>query len=92
MDNVEDVEEPKPLTNEDIKIQLNYLRGTITEDLKDESTGAICAVGQQLTKCHGNYMQDDRDIREERKAQVLEPVYLFMVRLRLPGGMATPTQ
>ncbi|RKP28451.1 hypothetical protein METBISCDRAFT_25050 [Metschnikowia bicuspidata] len=62
-------------------IQLNYLRGTITEDLKDESTGAICAVGQQLTKCHGNYMQDDRDIREERKAQVLEPVYLFMLRL-----------
>ncbi|KAJ5893704.1 Sulfite reductase subunit beta [Penicillium taxi] len=85
-------EEPAPLTNEDMKIQSNFLRGTIAEGLADESTGAICAVDQQLTKFHGTYIQDDRDLREERKAQGLEPAYGFMIRCRLPGGVATPRQ
>ncbi|KJK65938.1 hypothetical protein P875_00021927 [Aspergillus parasiticus SU-1] len=85
-------EEPAPLTNEDIKIQSNYLRGTIAEGLLDESTGAISASDQQLTKFHGTYMQDDRDVRDERKAQGLEPAYSFMIRCRLAGGVATPTQ
>lgn len=92
VDNIEGVEEPKPLTNEDMKIKSDFLRGTIAEGLKDVSTGAICAVDQQLTKFHGIYMQDDRDIREERKLQGMEPAYSFMVRLRLPGGAATPSQ
>ncbi|KAL3467262.1 hypothetical protein BJX64DRAFT_248280 [Aspergillus heterothallicus] len=85
-------EEPAPLTNEDIKIASNFLRGTIAEGLLDESTGAISASDQQLTKFHGTYMQDDRDVRDERKAQGLEPAYSFMIRCRLPGGVATPTQ
>ena len=85
-------EEPPPLTNEDIKIQSNFLRGTIDEGLLDESTGAISASDAQLTKFHGTYIQDDRDIREERKAQGLEPAYIFMIRCRLPGGIATPSQ
>ncbi|KAL2362082.1 hypothetical protein RJZ56_005023 [Blastomyces dermatitidis] len=85
-------EEPPPLTNEDIKIQSNYLRGTIAEGLLDESTGAISETDQQLTKFHGTYMQDDRDVRDERKAQGLEPAYSFMIRCRLPGGVATPKQ
>lgn len=92
VDGVEGVEEPKPLTNEDMKIGSDYLRGTIAEGLRDQSTGAICAVDQQLTKFHGIYMQDDRDIRDERKLQGLEPAYSFMVRLRLPGGAASPSQ
>lgn len=92
VDNVEGVEEPKPITNEDMKIGSDWLRGTIVEGLNDQSTGAICAVDQQLTKFHGIYMQDDRDIRDERKAQGLEPAYAFMVRARLPGGKATPEQ
>lgn len=85
-------EEPPPITNEDIKIASNYLRGTILEGLKDTSTGAISASDQQLTKFHGTYMQDDRDVRDERKAQGLEPAYSFMIRCRLPGGVATPKQ
>ncbi len=93
VDKVEGVaEEPPPITNEDIKIQSNYLRGTIAEGLEDQSTGAISAHDQQLTKFHGTYMQDDRDLRDERKAQGLEPAYAFMIRCRLPGGVATPTQ
>lgn len=93
VDKVEGVlEEPPPLTNEDIKLQSNYLRGTIAEGLLDKSTGAISASDQQLTKFHGTYMQDDRDLRDERKAQGLEPAYSFMIRCRLPGGVASPSQ
>lgn len=85
-------DEPPPMTNEDIKIQSNFLRGTIAEGLLDESTGAISAADQQLTKFHGTYMQDDRDLRDERKAQGLEPAYSFMIRCRLPGGVSTAKQ
>lgn len=85
-------DEPPPITNEDIKIASNFLRGTIVEGLQDKSTGAISASDQQLTKFHGTYMQDDRDLRDERKAQGLEPAYSFMIRCRLPSGVATPKQ
>ncbi|KAG7133522.1 hypothetical protein HYQ45_008306 [Verticillium longisporum] len=93
VDNVEGLpEEPAPITNEDIKIASNFLRGTIVEGLADTSTGAISASDLQLTKFHGTYMQDDRDLRDERKAQGLEPAYSFMIRCRLDGGVATPLQ
>ncbi|KAK5998110.1 Sulfite reductase subunit beta [Cladobotryum mycophilum] len=85
-------DEPPPITNEDIKVASNYLRGTIVEGLNDTTTGAISAADQQLTKFHGTYMQDDRDVRDARKAQGLEPAYSFMIRCRLPGGVATPQQ
>ena len=94
--NVDKVEglpdEPPAITNEDIKIESNYLRGTIVQGLLDTSTGAISAPDQQLTKFHGTYQEDDRDLRDERKAQGLEPAYQFMIRCRLPGGVATPNQ
>jgi len=93
VDNVEGLpDEPPPLTNEDIKIESNYLRGTIAEGLADQSTGAISASDSQLTKFHGTYMQDDRDLRDERKAQGLEPAYSFMIRCRVNGGVATASQ
>ncbi|KAJ6788486.1 hypothetical protein PWT90_02631 [Aphanocladium album] len=85
-------DEPPPITNEDIKLASNFLRGTILEGLADPTTGAISAADQQLTKFHGTYMQDDRDVRDERKAQGLEPAYSFMIRCRLPGGVSTPKQ
>jgi len=85
-------DEPPPITNEDIKIDSNFLRGTIAEGLEDLSTMAISAADQQLAKFHGTYMQDDRDLRDERKAQGLEPAYSFMIRCRLAGGIATPNQ
>lgn len=70
-----------------IKIDSNYLRGTIQEGLDDEVTGAIAEDDTQLTKFHGFYMQDDRDLRDARRQQKLEPHYQFMLRLRLPGGV-----
>ncbi|CAE6441213.1 unnamed protein product [Rhizoctonia solani] len=84
--------EPEPITNENIKIASNYLRGTIAEGLRDTSTGALAPSDGQLTKFHGIYEQDDRDIRDERKAEGLEPAYSFMIRVRMPGGVCTPQQ
>lgn len=84
--------EPEPITNENIKIASNYLRGTIAEGLKDTSTGALAPSDGQLTKFHGIYEQDDRDIRDERKDAGLEPAYAFMIRVRMPGGVCTPQQ
>ncbi|SFP45684.1 assimilatory sulfite reductase (NADPH) hemoprotein subunit [Salibacterium halotolerans] len=81
-----------PSDNERIKRESNYLRGTIEESLADPLTADISADDAQLTKFHGSYMQDDRDLRNERRRQKLEPSYSFMVRVRLPGGTATPEQ
>ncbi|KAF5355312.1 hypothetical protein D9758_006016 [Tetrapyrgos nigripes] len=76
--------EPEPITNEHIKAASNYLRGTILEGLNDNSTGALAPSDTQLTKFHGIYQQDDRDIRDERQAQGIEPAYAFMIRVRMP--------
>ncbi|MFB4164135.1 assimilatory sulfite reductase (NADPH) hemoprotein subunit [Alteribacillus sp. JSM 102045] len=81
-----------PSDNERIKRESNYLRGTLEESLADPLTAAVSADDAQLTKFHGSYLQDDRDIRNERRQQKLEPAYSFMVRVRLPGGVATPKQ
>ena len=42
--------------------------------------------------CHGFYQQTDRDLDSERKLQKLKPLYSFMIRVRVPGGVATPAQ
>lgn len=78
--------------NEGIKDASNYLRGTILDGLADAATGSLSKDDQQLTKFHGIYQQDDRDLRKERRAKKLEPAYSFMIRVRVPGGVATPGQ
>ncbi|KAF5362331.1 hypothetical protein D9756_002581 [Leucocoprinus leucothites] len=93
VDSIEITEaEPEPITNEHIKAASGYLRGTISEGLEDFSTGALAPSDTQLTKFHGIYQQDDRDIRDERQAQGVEPAYSFMIRVRMPGGVCTPQQ
>ncbi len=77
---------------ETIKQQSRYLRGGIAEGLADPVTGAISEDDGKLIKFHGTYQQDDRDIRDERRRQKLEPAYSFMVRARLAGGVMTPAQ
>ncbi len=84
--------EPEPITNEHIKVASGYLRGTIAEGLEDTSTGALDPSDTQLTKFHGIYQQDDRDIRDERQVEGLEPAYAFMIRVRMPGGVCTAKQ
>lgn len=77
---------------EDIKIRSNYLRGKLEEVLEDRITASIPEDENRLMKFHGSYMQDDRDLRNERKKQKLEPAYQFMLRVRAPGGVVTPDQ
>jgi len=89
----EPVATTKPLSaNEGIKSASNFLRGTIAQDLIDTSTGAISEDNNQLTKFHGLYLQDDRDLRKERTRLKQEKAYGFMLRVRLPGGQCTPQQ
>lgn len=77
---------------EHIKEESRQLRGSIAEGLADPVTGAIGEADTKLLKFHGSYQQDDRDLREERRRQKLEPLYAFMLRARLPGGVVTPAQ
>ena len=77
---------------EDIKKNSRALRGTLLASLADPLTGAIAEDDQTLVKYHGSYQQDDRDLRDERRLQKLEPAYSFMIRTRTPGGVITPEQ
>ncbi len=78
--------------NETIKENSRFLRGTIAEGLRDAVTGGLSEDDQQLTKFHGIYQQDDRDLRGERARKKLEKAFMFMARLRLPGGVLTADQ
>jgi sulfite reductase (NADPH) hemoprotein beta-component len=78
--------------DETLKFNSDYLRGHIATDLLDRITGSVTFESNKLMKFHGIYQQDDRDIRDERRRQKLEPAFTFMVRVRLPGGVCTPEQ
>jgi len=82
----------KPSKTEHIKEDSHFLRGTISEGLVQVISGAIGDDDFQLLKFHGSYMQDDRDVRGERAKKKLDKAYMFMVRLRIPGGFVTSSQ
>jgi sulfite reductase (NADPH) hemoprotein beta-component len=86
----------QPLANlgpdETLKYNSDYLRGSIDQGLLDRITGGVTFEDNKLMKFHGIYQQDDRDVRDERRRQKLEPAFTFMVRVRLPGGVCTPEQ
>jgi sulfite reductase (NADPH) hemoprotein beta-component len=84
--------EGAPSDVERIKEESNYLRGTLKEVMLDRISAGIPDDDNRLMKHHGSYLQDDRDLRNERQKQKLEPAYQFMLRVRLPGGVATPSQ
>ena len=83
----------KPLSEDEaLKTRSRFLRGTIVESLADAATGAVAADDAKLLKFHGSYQQDDRDLRNERHKQKLEPLHSFLIRLRMTGGVCTPEQ
>ncbi|MGB5948738.1 MAG: NADPH-dependent assimilatory sulfite reductase hemoprotein subunit [Parvibaculum sp.] len=94
VDRSHDISQPleKLHPNERLKDQSNYLRGTIEQSLAAPLTGSVTSDDTKLMKFHGIYQQDDRDLREERRRQKLEPAYQFMVRVRLAGGVCSPRQ
>ena len=81
-----------PSPNEAIKANSRFLRGTIADGLTRVETGALSDDDQQLTKFHGIYVQDDRDLRAERGRKKMEKAFIFMARMRVPGGVLTPAQ
>ncbi len=90
---ISDTADPKPLSKvEGLKEASNYLRGTLIESLEDRSTGAISDDDTTVSKFHGIYQQDHRDQRNERKKAGLEKAFIFMIRIRVPGGVCTPEQ
>jgi len=78
--------------DERLKASSDQLRGTIARSLRDPLTGAVSETDTKLMKFHGIYQQDDRDVRDERRRQRLEPAYQFMIRVRLPGGVCSAAQ
>ena len=85
-----DIRPPSP--NEAIKANSRLLRGTIADGLRRVETGSLADDDQQLTKFHGIYVQDDRDLRAERGRKKMEKAFIFMARLRVPSGILTPQQ
>ena len=80
--------EPVKLSGaEAAKIESNYLRGTIAEELHDGTLG-FSKSSEVLLKHHGTYIQDDRDARKVSK----DRIPMMMVRTRIPGGRLTPGQ
>ncbi|MES2694534.1 MAG: NADPH-dependent assimilatory sulfite reductase hemoprotein subunit [Verrucomicrobiota bacterium] len=83
----------KPLhKNELIKSESNFLRGNILKDLADTTSGTITEDSAQLTKFHGIYAQDDRDLRNQRRKEGKEKAFIFMARVRVPGGVCQTSQ
>lgn len=76
---------------EDIKAASNYLRGNLAAELHDENP-FFAKPSTQLLKFHGTYQQDDREARTKRDGQKSSKEYIFMVRLKLPGGKLTSDQ
>ena len=79
-------------SNERIKEESDFLRGNISNLLHDDSITHFPSEEEFLLKFHGITQQDNRDERLIRKKNGQERNWLFMLRLRLPGGRITPSQ
>lgn len=79
--------ESKPLTkNEQLKLAIPTLAGTIASTLSNPEVAAFSTDDEQFLKFHGIYQQDDRDRRKQGK------VHIMMIRGRIPGGVLTAAQ
>jgi sulfite reductase (ferredoxin) len=82
---------------EKAKLESNYLRGTLAEELADGTSG-FGKDGEKLLKHFGTYQQDDRDARAAKRAggakagQKPGKEYIMMVRSKIPGGKLTSEQ
>lgn len=72
--------------NEALKEANPTLAGTLAETLANPAVDHVSEEDNQLLKFHGSYQQDDRDQRKVAKQ------YIFMARVRMPGGVLTPAQ
>jgi sulfite reductase (ferredoxin) len=84
-------DDQKPSPAEAVKLASNYLRGDIARELVD-GNDYFGKSSSQLLKFHGTYQQDDREARTKREGQKSAKQYIFMVRVKLPGGKLTASQ
>jgi sulfite reductase (ferredoxin) len=82
---------PKRSAVELIKENSRHLRGTLAEELA-EDTDRFNDQDKQLLKFHGSYQQDDRDARKDRRREGSGKSFMFMVRCKIPGGAVTADQ
>ncbi len=75
-----------PSSAEAGKVAAAYLRGTISDELRNEDP-AFSRPATSVLKFHGIYQQDDRDVRKQGPKQ-----YSAMIRVGVPGGVLTPDQ
>src|SRR5262249_20104359 len=88
-----ELEEPKRSPVEGIKLKSRWLRGTLADELARSESDHFSEDDKQLLKFHGSYQQEDRDARKSRpKTGVAGKHYMFMVRLKLPGGKMSGKQ
>jgi sulfite reductase (ferredoxin) len=76
---------------ETIKVESNFLKGTIGEEIA-APVDHFNKENLQLLKFHGTYQQDDRDDRKSAKQEGGGKAYSMMVRLRIPGGRISSDQ
>ncbi len=74
-----------------IKAESSLLRGTIADDLSDDSD-QFAKPNTQLLKFHGTYQQDDRDLRGKKVDGKSTKAFSMMTRTRIPGGRITVEQ
>jgi sulfite reductase (ferredoxin) len=84
--------ENKPSPVEGHKIEGRFLRGTLAEEFADASLDHLSDLNKSLIKFHGSYQQEDRDARKNRSKAGVGKSYMFMIRLKLPGGRLTADQ
>ena len=77
---------------ETVKAESNLLRGTIHEALNDPQVESLSSDDLNLLKFHGSYEQDDRDLRQSRRAEGLGKAYSYMIRVVIPAGRLTAQQ
>lgn len=74
------------------KLASNYLRGTIRQELREDSE-SFDKDNTTLLKFHGTYQQDNRDARAaNRSAGGKDKEITMMIRTRIPGGRLTSAQ
>lgn len=88
---MESEQPPKLSPAETLKDKSQFLRGTIQESLKQD-TSHFVKDETNLLKFHGTYQQDDRDTRQPLQKEGKEPAYSMMVRSKIPGGRLTSDQ
>src|SRR5215467_3004713 len=89
---VEHASEGKLSPVEGHKAEGRFLRGTLAEEVADPAVEHLNDLNKSLIKFHGSYQQEDRDARKNRSKAGVGKSYMFMIRLKLPGGKLTSDQ